>query len=157
MGFHILTDNYFRVGDVVKYGSEEGEVVSFTFRTTKIRSLKTLDVISISNRNISEIARSSDLVVIDIPLSYKDDFHKADEVLKKACERIDERPDARKCTYKGTSEFDDSAILYKIIFYCPPKKRGDTRRAALRILQEELAQASLSIPYSQLDVHLEGR
>ncbi len=155
MGFHILTDNYFRVGDVVKYGDDEGEVVSFTLRTTKIRSLKTLDMVTISNRNISEIARSSDLVIIDVPLSYEEDFRKVDEVLKKSCERIEELPDARKCTYKGTSEFDDSAILYKILFYCSPKLRGNTRRAALRILQEDLAEAGMSIPYSQLDVHLD--
>ncbi|MCR5501699.1 MAG: mechanosensitive ion channel family protein [Lachnospiraceae bacterium] len=153
MGFHILTDNYFRIGDIVKYGNEEGEVVAFSLRTTKIRSLKTLDMITISNRNISEISRSSDLVVVDLPLSYEDDYEKADEVLTKCCERIDTLEHARKCVYKGTSDFGSSAVIYKILFYCPPKFRGDTRRAALRILQEEVKKAGLTIPYEQVDVH----
>ena len=39
MGVNIMTDRFFSVGDVIKYKNIEGEVVSFTLKATKIRTL----------------------------------------------------------------------------------------------------------------------
>ena len=50
-GTSILSDNYFNVGDVVKYGEIEGKVVALGLKTTKIESLVDNNIISIANRN----------------------------------------------------------------------------------------------------------
>ena len=56
MGTRMLTDRFFEVGDVVQYGSFEGVVTSFDIRCTKIRSLSDGRVLTVCNRNISEIS-----------------------------------------------------------------------------------------------------
>ena len=71
MGSHILTDKFFEVGDVVRYTTPEGqtvegEVISFNVRTTKIKLVSCYEVMTISNRNISEIMVLSDLFDLDI-------------------------------------------------------------------------------------------
>ena len=71
MGFHILTDHFFAVGDVVRYKGTEGIVISFNTKTTKIQSLDDFSVLSVSNRNIDEIAVLGDFMKINIPISYK--------------------------------------------------------------------------------------
>lgn len=42
MGIHIVTGDFFKVGDVICYGSIEGQVVSYNIRTTKWRAARTL-------------------------------------------------------------------------------------------------------------------
>lgn len=154
MGFHILTDDFFKIGDVIKYNGDEGEVISFTLRTTKMRSINTLDIVTISNRNISEISKSSDLNIINIPLPYETDFRIIDKVLSESSRRIELLPDVSKCLYKGTSSFEDSAIIYKLFMYCAPSEKWDNLRASMRIIQEDLENAGIGIPYNQLDVHM---
>lgn len=70
MGVNITTENFFSVGDVVKYKDIEGVVTEFSIRTTKIKSIFDDSVTTICNRNISEIKKCGTLVDIDILLSY---------------------------------------------------------------------------------------
>ena len=51
-GFDIISDSYYNVGDVIKFKDIEGKVLSIGLKTTKIEDIRTLNVISISNRNI---------------------------------------------------------------------------------------------------------
>ena len=155
MGLHILSDHFFDIGDVIKYNGTEGVVTDFNLRTTKIRSTVDGSSTVVSNRNISEVVRCSLLTDIDVPLSYDDSLQDVDAAMGAACERIAELPHVEKCVFKGTQEFQDSCIRYKVRFFVNPIYRFDTRRAANRIIQEELAKAGMSIPFNQLDVHLD--
>ena len=51
-------------------------------------------------------------------------------------------------------KFEDSDILYRVRFFCYPSKKYDLRLAANRIILECLTEAGISIPYPQMDVHL---
>lgn len=153
MGIHMLLDHFFEIGDVVRYGQEEGIVISFNLKTTKLKLLSDGSVLSVCNRNFSELAKVSDWIDIDLPLSYEEDWKKINEVLKECCSLIKEEEEIRDCIYKGVQEFADSAILYKIRIFCAPENKADMRRRALQILQEELGNANISIPYPQMDVH----
>ena len=44
-------------------------------------------------------------------------------------------------------------MIYRIRIFCKPARRWDVWRAAMKIVQEGLRAAGLSIPYAQLDVH----
>ena len=101
----------------------------------------------------SELAKVSDWIDIDLPLSYEEDWKKINEVLKECCSLIKEEEEIRDCIYKGVQEFADSAILYKIRIFCAPEKKADMRRRALQIIQEELEKENISIPYPQMDIH----
>ena len=152
MGMHIVTDRFYSVGAVVSYNGVEGVVVDFTAKTTKLRCLDDNSTLSICNRNISEIRKLSNFSSIDVPLSYEEDVHRIHQVLEDLCSRIRQVEGVEDCVYKGTGSFGDSAVIYKIFLYCPPEVKYAMRRAAMKILQEGLLEAGLSIPYNRLDV-----
>jgi len=156
MGVHIVTDDFFKVGDVICYGDLEGVVISFNIRTTKIRDMDAGNIVTICNRNISEIKKRSNLVLMNVPLSYEEDYRTVHRVLEEICERIREVEGMENCVYMGTQEFEDSAVIYRINLYCPPERKWDMWRAARSLLQEGLSDAGISIPYPQMDVHISG-
>ena len=88
MGLIILIDNYFKVGDAVCYEERDGIVVNFNLRTTKIKMIDDNSVLAISNRNISQIAKLSNMNDIDVGLSYDEDVKKVYETLTEVCERV---------------------------------------------------------------------
>lgn len=153
MGFIILIDNYFKVGDAVCYEGRDGIVVHFNLRTTKIEMIDDNSVLSVSNRNISQISKLSNMNDIDIGLSYDEDVKKIYETFSEICERIKMLDNVEDCMFKGTQSFSDSAIMYRVRFFCHPIKRPDTKRAVMREIQKGLNEAGIKIPYNQLDVH----
>ncbi len=153
MGMHIITDDFYKVGDAISYGGMNGIVTAFNLRSTKLRSFDDNSVMTISNRNISEIRKISDLVLLNVPLSYDADFRKVHEVLTDAAARIAKLEGAQDSQFKGTQSFDDSAITYRINIWCSPADKWEVWRAAHLILQEVLEENGLEIPYQQIDVH----
>ena len=158
MGVHNVSDHFFSVGDMVKYNDLVGVVENFNMMTTKIRILVDNSVLSICNRNISEITKLSDIakVDIDLPLAYEEDFERVDEVLNKIIVRIAAMNNVQDAQYLGTDAFLDSAIVYKLRFYCPRSEMYDLRRLALRIIQIELRDNNISIPYNKFAIILFG-
>ncbi|MBQ9022333.1 MAG: mechanosensitive ion channel family protein [Eubacterium sp.] len=156
MGTHIVRDSFFKEGDVVKYGDQEGVVIEFNMRTTKIRCFSTGNILTVSNRNISEISvvPESQFQDIDIGLPYEEDHQRVFDVLAKACGQIAQLDGVDDCVMKGILKFEDSDILYRVRFFCYPSKKYDLRLAANRIILECLTEAGISIPYPQIDVHM---
>ncbi len=153
MGAHIFTDKFFAVGDVVRYKGTEGIVISFTTKTTKIQSMSDFSIISICNRNIDEIAKLGDFQKINIPLSYDEDVPKVHKVLGEITERIKQIEGVKSAVYKGTFEFQDSAILYRINYYVDPKDKWTVWYKVMKEVQDSLWAEGIKIPYNQLDVH----
>ena len=153
MGINITSEDFFSVGDVVKYKDIEGVVVGFSVRTTKIKNTFDDSVITVCNRNISEISRCGGFIDVDVPLSYGESLRKIRNVMLKICERIKELPEISDCEYKGADSFNSSAVLYKIRVYCNLEYRYDIKRSAISIIQEELEEASIVIPYTQIVLH----
>ena len=153
VGITLLTDKYFAVGDAVEYDGKEGIVISFTVRTTKIELLSDRSVLSVANRNITKIRKLTHLVDIDLPLPYELERKEAYAVLLGICDQIRKLEGIESCELKGTQDFADSAIMYKIRFFCEPNNRPDIRRAVIKTIQDGLAEAGIQIPYQQLDIH----
>lgn len=152
-GFILMADHYFTVGDAVQFEGRDGIVVFFSVRTTKIEYLDDRSIESIANRNISKIVKLTHLVDIDLPLSYDLDRKTAFEALSEICEDIETIEGVEKCEFKGTQEFSDSAIIYKIRFFCEPNDRPDIKREVHKRIQDGLSEKGIRIPYKQLDVH----
>ncbi len=53
MGFNLIVDEYFSVGDVVKIGDVEGIVIELGLKATKIKDIRYGNILVIANRNIS--------------------------------------------------------------------------------------------------------
>lgn len=152
-GVMIRTDNFFKVGDAVEYNGKDGIVVGFSIRSTKIEYLDDRSVLSVANRNITQIRSLTHLVDIDLPLSYEESRERVYEVLEGICQEIRSLEGIEDCVLKGTQSFDESAIIYKIRFFCEPNDRPDIKRAVHKTIQDGLSRAGIKIPFRQLDVH----
>ncbi len=153
MGINIISDHFFIVGECVEYQGREGMILGFTLRTTKIGDIDDHSVITVCNRNITEIRRLSARLHIDVPLSYDEDVKKVAEVLNIVARQISALEFVEECKFLGTQSFESSNILYRLRIKCEQKKRADIRRAALGIIQNRLEEYGIKIPFAQLDVH----
>ena len=155
MGAHILSDDFFQVGEVIRYGTEEGEVLDFNLRSTKIRLLADSSILTISNRNISEIVKLSDQNYLSIPLSYGENAAHAEKILADLCSSAeDEIEGVARCVSLGVGELQDSAVIYKVQMICTPARRIELKRKVLEHLFRGVTEAGLQVPYNQMDVHL---
>ena len=153
MGINIILEDFFNVGEIVKIGNVEGKVISFGLKSTKIQSIDNNDLITIANRNISEVSRISDWKDMIIPASYDDKIDDVELALGNAIDKIKKIEDVTNCEYKGVTEFGASSIDYRVRLFCKPERKLQVRRDALRIIKKEFDAAGITIPYTQVDIH----
>lgn len=152
-GFDIISDEYYQVGDVIKYGEIEGKVLSVGIKTTKIEDVKSFNIISISNRNIEQVEVVSHLINIDIPMPYELKVNEAEELIMEIVTLVNSLENVEKCEYRGVNDLADSSVKYQIKVYCKPIEKLQVRRDSLRCILIELEKNNISVPYNQLDVH----
>ena len=108
---------------------------------------------SVANRHITKIKKLTHMVDIDLPLSYEDNRADVYRVLLSICNNIRKISGIEKCELKGTQNFEESAVIYKIRFFCEPNDRPDIRREVMKTIQDGLAEGGIKIPYRQIDIH----
>ena len=128
-GFDIISDQYFQVGDIIKYKDMEGKVIAIGLKCTKIKDIKTFNIVSISNRNIEQVEVVADFI----------DIIKLELVINSE--------------YKGVSKLDESSINYHLRVNCNPINKLQANRDVLGIVLLVLEKHNISIPYKQIDIH----
>ena len=152
-GFDIISDSYYQVGDVIKYGTITGKVTAIGLKTTKLEDIYTSNKVSISNRNIEQVEIISNLINIDIPLPYELDVLKAEEILNEKDEEIRKEEKVENVEYRGINNLSDSSLDYQIKVYCEPIVKIQTRRDSLRHIMLVLNKHKIAVPYKQIDIH----
>lgn len=153
-GFDIVSDDYFKVGDLIEVNGKEGIVTEIGIKTTKIKEIKTDNIISIPNREIAQAALVSKFIYIDIPMPYETPLDVAKNVAKEICKAIEKATDVKSCGFIGVNKLDDSAINYLIRIECKNNaKKLQIRRDALGTALEVMANNKISVPYQQIDIH----
>ncbi len=152
-GFDIISDNYYRVGDVIKYGDTMGKVLAIGLKTTRVQDLASMNIVSIANRNIDQVEIVSDATYVNIPLPYELKIDKAEEIIDEIITEIKKLPDVKDASYIGLTEFASSALEYQIKIISEPTLRRPVRRASLGAIVRVLESHHVSIPYTQLDIH----
>ena len=153
-GVDIISDNYYRVGDFIKYQNIEfGKVISIGLKTTKIEDIHTGNIISISNRNIDQVEVVSGDIYLTIPLPYDLPIEKAEKVLVTTLTKLEKRDDVKSTTFYGLTSLGESAMNYLVGVSCEqPADKLRLRRFALRAIISDLEHNKISIPYPQLDI-----
>ena len=152
-GSTILSDGYFSVGDVVKYKDIEGVVLSLGLKTTKIKDLRTSNIISIANRNIEQIEIVSEYIYVRIPMPYEVSLKKAENAIVDIVSLVKENPEVLECNYKSVAELADSSIQYLLEVKCNPLKKLQTNRDTIRCILVGLDKHQIAVPFNQIDVH----
>lgn len=155
MGFNIIMDDFFSIGDVIKYKDIEGKVVSFGLKTTKIQDIINGNIVSISNRNIIEIEKVSEYIYVGIPIPYEQKVEKIEKIISNLVEEVKKCEYVKECKYLGISDFETSDILYKLEVQCLPEFKHKVKRSTLRCIKLILDNNKISIPYQQICIHNE--
>ena len=152
-GIDIMTDNYYRVGDVIKFKDITGKVLSIGLKTTKIEDVYTFNIVSISNRNIELVEVVSNLINIDIPLPYDLKYSESEKVINIIIDKINNDNNIIKAEYRGVNDFAESSIKYQIKVYTNPINKVQVRRDVLTTILNTLEEYNIQIPFNQLDIH----
>lgn len=152
-GSSIISDDYFEIGDIVKYKDIEGKVLLIGLKTTKIKDLKTSNIISIANRNIDEIEVVSNLIYIKVPMPYEVKLNKAEKAINDIIQLIKENNNTFNCRYIGVTELAESEIDYLLEIDCNQRYKLQVRRDALRAIIVGLEKNNIEVPYKQIDIH----
>ena len=152
-GSSLVSDNYFAVGDVVKYGDIEGKVLIIGLKTTKIQDIRTSNVISIANRKIDEVEVVSDKIYVEIPMPYELSVETSEKIVKQIIDEIKRDEKVKDCIYKSINKLDSSSINYYIEVDCNPIDKLQVRRDSLRTALIIMEKNKVSVPYTQIDIH----
>ena len=152
-GVSIISENYYKTGDIIKYKDNTGVVLELGVKTTKIKDIYTDNIVSIANRNIEQVEIVSNSIYLDIPMPYEVKLAKAEACIEEIIEEIKKIDKVSEVTYKGVSNLSDSSIDYKLYIVSSPKAKLQVRRDALRIILEVMDKHKISIPYKQIDIH----
>ena len=152
-GVSILSDDYFSVGDIVKYDTYEGKVLVIGLKTTKIKSIINQNVISIANRNIEKIEVVSKQLDIEVPLSYELSKKEAEKVINIIVEKLKQKKEIENCEYRGINKIDESSLNYLIRIWCSPETKPQTKRDSICLIIDTLEENNIEIPYNQIDIH----
>lgn len=154
MGFQIISDKFFSVGDCVLYNGRECRVESFSMRATKLYDLKDATVVTVSNRNISEVETLSDRVFITVPVSYTEKKERYDSVFSALMSQLLLIDGVKSAEYRGITAFESSSLSHEIMLICDPCDRPAVRRLSITKTYEHLVACGVEVPYNQLDVHI---
>lgn len=152
-GLDIISDQYFQVGDVIKYHDMEGKVLAIGLKCTKIRNIKTANIVSISNRNIEEVEVVADYIDVFIPLPYELKINEAEKIIDEIVIEVKKLSLVTNSEYKSVSKLDESSINYHLRVNCNPIDKLQTNRDVLRTILLVLEKHKVSVPYKQIDIH----
>ncbi len=152
-GIQIVSNDYYDIGDVIKFGDNTGEVISINLHTTKIKDINTQNVVSIANRNIDKVEVDFGYTYIPVPLPYELKIKDAEAVMGDIVKQISKDSLVKSCTYQGLTDIASSSLNYQILVTCDPLDRLQARRDALGLIVATLEKRGISIPYNQLDIH----
>ena len=154
-GITIIVNNFYVVGDIVRYGDFQGEIIELGLKTTKIKNI-TGEVKVISNRNITEIvnlSQKSACFTLKIPTSYNDKLDKVELVFKDITKEVKTIDNVKNAAFLGIEEFSDSSINYSFRVWCNRGTQWDLKRQVLKVIKKHYDENNLTIPYQQIEVH----
>ena len=152
MGFHIINDHSFKIGDAIKFNGDEGIVTSFTLLSTQMESVDTGDTVTICNRNFSQVSLACGIYDIDLPFSYDEDRERIAEVLTGISKKIHAVRGITDAKYLGIQRYDEYGVIYKLRFKCSPKNKWPLWRAAMSEVQKGIDESGLKMPYRTIEV-----
>lgn len=153
MGVNIISENFYRVGDVVEIGDYVGKVTSMTLKSTRLLNSDEGYEVRICNRDIDKVKVLNGMTILDIPLSYHEDPEKVKKVFDQIVKEVSTWKECKKAEFLGLQNYEDSDMIYRLRVYCAPIDRLPLRRKVLQEVDKVLRENDISIPFPQLDVH----
>ncbi len=152
-GLEIVSDNYYDIGDVIKYGDNTGQVISINLRTTKIQDINTMNIVSIANRNINQVEVVTGYIYLQIPLPLRIKPDAAKLITAEIAKNVKKLNGVTSIVDQGLTAITNSSLNYQIQITCDPMNQLQIRRDALGVIVDTLASHKILLPYTQFDLH----
>jgi small conductance mechanosensitive channel len=158
-GMMLLIFRPFKVGDVVELSDVTATVDEIDLFQTTLDTFDNRRVImpngSIFGSTITNIShhpyRRMD---VSVGVAYDADLDRTREVLEQAAASVEGRRDDPAPAVVLT-DLGDSAVLWTVRVWADAAVFWDVRQATVRAIKQHLDEAGLSIPFPQMDVHLD--
>lgn len=155
MGVSIIWDNYFALGDIIKIGDVCGKVVAFTLKSTRIEDFNTGNIITINNRDMSNVQILSDRVDILVPIPYRMSAVDTKAITDLLADRFMTIDGVASCESLGLQTLGESQISALIRIHASDiRKSPQIKRDANNLIVSTFEEKHVDIPYNQVDVHL---
>jgi small conductance mechanosensitive channel len=152
-GFMILTENQYRIGNVVKINGISGMVEDISLRTTILRDLAGVahfiphgEITIVSN--LTHIWSRVDL---SIAIAYKEDVDRVMEITMEIITKMREEPQFKNQMTAapemlGVDALSDSAVIIKVLIKTKPLKQWIIKREILRRIKNRFDELGIEIP-----------
>lgn len=159
-GVMLLLFRPYKVGDLVTVAGVTGTVDEIELFTTTLDTVDKRRIIvpngeifgSVIENMTHHGVRRAD---VDVGVDYGADIDTTRAVLEKAVERIDGALASPKPTVYLMG-LGSSSVDWQVRVWCEPKQYWNVKEAVTRAVKYGLDKADISIPFPQLDVHLDG-
>lgn len=152
-GLTIISDAYFKVGDIIKYNNVTGRVAIIGLRSTKMYDIANGNEITIANRNIEQVEKISKELYTRINFPYEIKMSKADQIADLVVEELKKEEIIDTVKNYGLVELAPSSKDYCIGITCHPYDKLRANRIVLRKIADVMEENNIDIPYQQVDIH----
>ncbi len=156
-GLFIIFEGEFRVGDIIKVGSNSGTVMDIGVRTTKIND-GSGNIIILRNSEVSNVinmTKESSYASCDMDIEYGESLERVENILQEEFPHIRRRLPAIEegPFYKGVVSLADNSVTIRVVVQCAENARGQLERDLRREMKLIFDEHNIMIPYSQVVVH----
>lgn len=158
-GVMLLVFRPFKVADVVQIGGETGKVNEIELFTTAIDTFDNRRIIipnsSVFGSTIENITfHSTRRADVPVGVSYDADMDKTREVLKKAAESVEGSLEEPEYVVMLTG-LGGSSVDWVVRVWCKTEDFWPVKERLTYAVKKHLDEADISIPFPQMDVHLD--
>ncbi|MEH7109178.1 mechanosensitive ion channel family protein [Bacillus sp. JJ1764] len=153
-GFFIIFEDQFSVGDHIRVGQFEGDVLAIGLRTTKLKNW-TGEIHILPNGSITQVTNFSlnnSIAVVDVGIAYEEDIEKAEKVIEELLEHMQDQYDelVEKPALLGIQNLGPSEVILRIVAETQPMKQFAVARKIRRDVKMHLDEHGIEIPYPRL-------
>ena len=157
VGFFIIIEDQFSVGDTIEVSGFKGEVLHVGMKSTKIKKYDG-PVMIIANRNIDKVINYSNtesMAIVDVAISYDEDIERVETILKNLFKKLNKSIEHLKGEIEiwGVDELGSSAVIIKVAVKTEALQHISVQRKLRKEIKKEFDKEGITIPYTQIEVH----
>ena len=157
-GVLLLISKPLELGDYVLINGVEGEVVKISLLNIKLHTVDNKAIyipngVVTQNTIINYSKETTRQLDLDIPIGYDDDFHKAEEIIRKIV-LANPKTIPEPAPLIRIMNYGDSAILIKLRVWVSKDDLWELRYDVLEEIKDAFDREGISIPYQQVDVRM---
>lgn len=159
-GFMILSENQYRVGNVIKINQISGVVEDISLRTTVLRDLEGVahfiphgEITTVSN-----LTHRWSRVALEVGVAYKENVDRVMEVIMEVAYQMKQETEFSKLItgepeMLGVDALSDSAVIIKVLVQTKPLKQWLVKREFLRRLKNRFDELGIEIPFPHRTIY----